>query len=133
MPDIISAPVQADRTGESISALREQLTGFLGPKGVTQDELVRTVNSSIRELPGTYETAGSVLSAMQSNALYRRPDNYQESLASRYRAMTIADLDQAARAAVKPDDLVWVVVGDAAKVRPQLEKLGLPIETMKLD
>ena len=28
---------------------------------------------------------------------------------------------------------LWVVVGDAAQVRPQLEKLGMPIEVMKLD
>jgi hypothetical protein len=26
---------------------------------------------------------------------------------------------------------VWVVVGDAAKIRPQLAKLGLPVEEVK--
>lgn len=133
VPYLVSAPVQADRTADSIVALREQMQLFLGPKGVTPEELVRTVNSNIRELPGTFETAGSVLGAIQSNALYKRPDNYQETLASRYRAMTAAELDRAARAAIRPDELVWVVVGDAAKVRPQLEKLGMPIEVMTLD
>ena len=133
VPYLVSAPVQADRTADSIVALRDQMTQFLGPKGVTPEELVRTVNSNIRELPGTYETASSVLGAMQSNALYRRPDNFQETLASRFRAMTAADLDRAARTAINPANLVWVVVGDAAKVRPQLEKLGMPIEAMKLD
>jgi zinc protease len=34
---------------------------------------------------------------------------------------------------IDPKDLVWVVVGDAAKVRPQLRRLGLPIETMELN
>ena len=34
----------------------------------------------------------------------------------------------AARAAINPEKFVWVVVGDAAKVRAQLEPLGLPIE-----
>jgi ribose 5-phosphate isomerase len=32
------------------------------------------------------------------------------------------------RALVNPDKFTWVVVGDAAKVKPQLEALGLPIE-----
>ena len=40
-------------------------------------------------------------------------------------------LDQALRGAVDPRGFVWVVVGDAAKVRPQLDRLGLPIEVME--
>ena len=37
---------------------------------------------------------------------------------------------EAARAAIRPDELSWVVVGDASVVRPQLEGLGLPIEVV---
>ena len=44
--------------------------------------------------------------------------------------IVVADLDLAARAVIKPDDLLWVVVGDAAKVEPQLRNLGLPVEKM---
>jgi predicted Zn-dependent peptidase len=101
-------------------------------KGVTPAELERTVNGGIRELPGSFETGGDVMGAMQKNDLYGRPDNYYETLASKYRGLTAAGLDQAARAAIDPSKLVWVVVGDAAKIRPQLEKLGLPVETMAL-
>lgn len=132
-PYFVFAPVQADRTGDSVAALREQMRLFLTTKGVTPEELTRTMNGSIRELPGSFETSAAVLGAIQGNALYKRPDNYQETLASRYRAMTAAELDQAARAAINPDNMVWVVVGDAAKVRPQLDKLGLPVETMALE
>lgn len=132
LPYLVYAPVQADRTGDSIVALQQQMRSFLTSKGVTPAELVRTTNGSIRELPGSYETASAVLAAIQSNELYDRPDNYQETLASRYRAMTAAQLDQAARAAIRPEQLVWLVVGDAAKIRPQLDRLGMPIEVMAL-
>ena len=37
-------------------------------------------------------------------------------------------MDAAARRVLQASDFVWVVVGDAKVVRPQLEKLGLPIE-----
>ena len=37
-------------------------------------------------------------------------------------------MDEAARQVIHPDQFVWVVVGDAAIVRPQLEALGLPLE-----
>ena len=68
---------------------------------------------------------------MMTNALYGRPDNYYELLADQYRAPTRAGLDAAMRGAVDPKGFVWVVVGDAAKVRPQLDKLGMPIEVMQ--
>ena len=44
--------------------------------------------------------------------------------------MTPAEIDAAARKALATDDLVYVVVGDAAVVKPQLDGLGLPVETV---
>ena len=125
---VINAPVQANRTGESIQALIDQYTRFLGTDGVTAAERERTVLGQTRGLSGSYETSGSVLGALQSNALYGRPDDYQESLAGRINALTPAQLDAAARAAVDPSRFVWVVVGDASVVKPQLDALGLPVE-----
>ena len=124
----ISAPVQADKTGESVAALMADMKEFLGPKGITPEEFDRTVNGNIRELPGSFEQAGDVLGAMQRNDLYGRADTYYETSASRIRAMTREGMDAAVRAVVKPDQFVWVVVGDEKIVKPQLEKLGLPVE-----
>jgi predicted Zn-dependent peptidase len=131
VPYVVNAPVQADRTGESIAALQSQFSGFLGAKGVTPEELARVTANSINELPGRFETSTAVLSAMMSNDLLGRPDNYYETLATRYRSQTPAAVDQAIRAAVSDRGFVWLVVGDAAKVRPQLVKLGLPIEVVQ--
>jgi zinc protease len=63
--------------------------------------------------------------------LLQRPDNYYETLAGKYRAATVASLDQAARSALDPKGFVWIVAGDAAKLKPQLEKLGMPIEVVE--
>ena len=130
VPYIINAPVQADRTGDSIRELISQINAFNSTNGVTEAEHTRTINGNIRQLPGSFETAGAVLGALRSNQLYRRPDNYWESVASRYRAMSAAEMDAAARAVIDPSRFVWVVVGDASVVRPQLEGLGLPIEVV---
>jgi predicted Zn-dependent peptidase len=129
VPYIVSAPVQADSTGPAIAALRDDMRMFLTSKGVTPIELERTINGSVRELPGSFETGSQVLSGMQRNALFQRPDDYYDTLADRYRALTAPQLDAAARAVIDPDKLLWVVVGDAAKVRPQLDALKLPVET----
>ena len=131
VPYIVSAPVQADRTGDSLVALNEQFSGFFGAKGVNAEELERTIANRVNGLPGQYETSEAVLGAMMSNDLYGRPDNYHETLAAKYRAFGATDLDQAIRRAVDPKGFVWVVVGDAAKIRPQLDKLGMPIEVIQ--
>lgn len=132
VPYIVLAPVQADRTGESIAVLKADMTEFLTIKGITEEERARIINGNILELPGSYETSGAVLGALQRNALWGRPDDYYDSLASRYRDMTRAGLDASIRAVLRPDRMLWVVVGDAKIVRPQLEKLGLPVELMPL-
>ena len=131
VPYVVAAPVQADRTADSIRELRSDIRGFLTSKGVTDEELERTIANRIKALPGQFETSSAVLSAMASNALYGRPDNYHELLADKYRAQTKATLDAALREAVDPGAFVWIVVGDAAKVRPQLKKLGLPVEEVQ--
>ncbi|MFC5345738.1 M16 family metallopeptidase [Brevundimonas staleyi] len=128
VPYIVNAPVQANRTGESVAALIAQYDRFLGAEGVQPNELERTINGNTRSLAGGYETSGQILGALRSNALYGRPDDYQATLASRTRALTAAQMDEAARRDIHPDQFVWVVVGDASVVRPQLEALGLPLE-----
>jgi predicted Zn-dependent peptidase len=130
MPYVVFAPVQADRTGDSIRVLTEQINAFNSTSGVTETEHTRTINGNIRQLPGAFETASSILGALRSNDLYDRPDNYWEAVAPRYRAMTAAQMDAAARAVIDPSEFVWVVVGDASVVRPQLEGLGLNIEVV---
>ncbi len=131
VPYLVNAPVQADKTGESIRALNDQLTAILGKKGVSGEELTRLVSNNVDALPGRFETSGAVLGAMMSNDMYRRPDNYYELLAGKYRALTQAELDAALKAAVDPKGFAWVVVGDAKQVKPQLDKLGIPVEVIQ--
>jgi hypothetical protein len=67
---------------------------------------------------------------MQANDLYQRPDNYYVTLPPAYRAMTRDELAGAIRSVIDPERFVWVVVGDAKVVRPQLDSIGLPVEVM---
>ncbi|MFT9099256.1 MAG: pitrilysin family protein, partial [Zymomonas mobilis subsp. pomaceae] len=124
---LISAPVQTNQTGASITALKDNLTHFLTDKGITEEELKETVTNIIRRTPSTYEKSSNILGGMIELALMGRPDNYYDTLNARYRALTTEALDETARRWLKADQLSWVVVGDAALVKPQLEKTGLPV------
>jgi predicted Zn-dependent peptidase len=128
---MVYAPVQTDQTGPSITELRGEMARYLGAKPSTPEETALATQGSARELPGAFETAGAVLDGIAKIETYKRPDTYFETLPTRYRTMTPADLDAAARSMIDPAKLVWVVVGDAAKVRPQLDGLDLPVEVVK--
>ncbi|MBD3837485.1 pitrilysin family protein [Brevundimonas sp.] len=129
VPYLVTAPVQADQTGPAIAALNTQFDDFLkGGKGVKPEELERTVNGNTRRLAGSYETSGAVLGALRTNDMLGRPDDYPETVAARTNALTADQMDAAAKAAIDPSRFVWVVVGDASVVKPQLDALGLPVE-----
>lgn len=131
VPFLAFAPVQTNQTGPSVAAIIQQMNDFIGSKGVTPEELDRTVKGNSLELAGTYERSAAVLSQMQSDALYGRPTNYAESLAAQYRSMDAEKLNGAMRTALNPKTLTWVIVGDAAKVEPQLKELGMPVEVRR--
>ncbi|MBV8685661.1 MAG: insulinase family protein [Alphaproteobacteria bacterium] len=130
VPYIVNAPVQSNQTGPALAALQADMREFLTQKGIGAEELERTINNRVRNLAGNFETSEDVLGGLQTIDLLGFPDNYYETLAGRYRGMTAVQLDEAARKVLDPAKFVWVVVGDAAKVRPQLDKLGMPIEVV---
>lgn len=129
-PYVLSAPVQADKTGPAVAALRADVSEYLAAKPMTQDEFARAINSGIRSLSGDFETSGNVLGAMQANDLFGRPDDYYATITQKYRALTLPQVAAATKAAIDPARFVWVVVGEAATVKPQLDTLGLPVEVM---
>jgi predicted Zn-dependent peptidase len=128
VPFYMFAPVQTNQTGPSVKVLIDQLKDFNGDKPVTAAELEKTIKGNVLKLPGNYEQSSAVLGQMQADRLNKRPFNYAETLAGKYNGLTAAALNDAMRAKVDPSKVTWLIVGDAAKVKPQLEALGLPIE-----
>ena len=127
----VIAPVQADKTADAIREVQAEVGRFIGDGGVTPEELARTSNESVRGLPGDFETSGAVLGGIQNIVEFGRPDSYYEDLAARYRSMTAEQMNAALRAQVDPAKFVYIIVGDASIVTPQLDALGLPVETIE--
>ncbi|MEZ5893906.1 MAG: pitrilysin family protein [Parvularculaceae bacterium] len=131
-PFMVYAPVQTDKTKEALQELLKELKGYLGPKPATADELNRAVLNNVRSLPGSFETAASVLGSLTASARYGRPWNYPETLTDQYEALTIADIKAAAAEVIHPDSLVWVIVGDREQIEAGVASLNLgPITAIK--
>jgi len=121
-----SAPVQIDKTIESIQEMRKEIGAFAsGSRPVDAEEVARLKAVNIRTLPGSYETARAVLGTIADINRYGRPDDYVTWRKARIEAMTPAGVQQVATANLHPEALTWIVVGDRSKIEEGIRKLGL--------
>ena len=133
-PFLVFAPVQTDKTKESIAELIKEMNAYKKARPATADELRRAVLSNTRSLPGEYETSADVLGSLTSSARYGRPWNYPETLKEQFEGLGRAEIDAAAAEVVHPESLIWLIVGDRAKIEAGIRALNLgPVEVRSAD
>jgi zinc protease len=123
-PYLVFAPVQTDKTKESMVEVNKELRGILADRPVTAEELARIQTNETLSLPGSRETLDAAGNSITSLVQFRWPDDYYDTMTDDIRALKIRDLDAAAKQVIHPDHLVWVVVGDRAKIEPGIRELG---------
>ncbi len=123
-PFIAYAPVQADKTKETMEEIRKELEGMLGKKPISADEYGNAKKSQTLQLPGYWETMAAVEQSLAEMVRYGLPDDYYQLYPQRVMELKIEDLDRAARKVIHPESFVWVVVGDRAAIEPRIRELG---------
>jgi len=124
-PLFIYAPVQTDKTKESLLEMNKEIRGIVTDRPVTADELARIQANETLSLPGSRETIGSVGFSILDLLQFGWPDNYYDTMAGKIRALKTSDLDAAAKRVVHPDGMVWVIVGDRAKIEQGVRDAGI--------
>jgi zinc protease len=124
-PFTFIGPVQTDKTKESLVEANKELRGILGGKPVAPEELAKTQSNETLKLPGSRETLDALESTIDDQVQYGLPDDYYETYAGKVRALTVPDVEAAAKTVVHPDNFIWIVVGDRAKIEPGIRELNL--------
>ncbi len=124
-PYVSIAPVQTDKTKESLAELDKEIKGIDGPKPITQGELDRAKSQEILELPGSRETAQAVGSSILQLLKLRFPDDYFQTYDKKVEALRTADVNDAAKSLIDPNAMVWVIVGDRSKIERGIRDLNL--------
>ena len=124
-PWIIYAPVQTDKTKESLAELVKELHDVASTRPLSDSEVQGAKDRETLTLAGRWETGSAVSGALQEMATYGLPDDYYQTYASHIRALSASDIGKAVSDFVKPDHEVWVVVGDRAKIEAGIRALGL--------
>lgn len=127
-PFIAYAPVQTDKTLESVQEIASELSGIQGTEPVTEDEVGKAQDNLTLTLPGQWETNNAVLNSIAEMVQYGLPDDHFDTYADLVRNLTVTDVSEVADSVLHPDNLVWVIVGDRAAIEAPLRDAGFDIQ-----
>ncbi|MGD9899804.1 MAG: M16 family metallopeptidase, partial [Calditrichaceae bacterium] len=123
-PFIAYAPVQTNKTKESMVEIEKELKDITGTRPPTMEEFTKNQQSQILELPGKWETVGAVGNSISDIVQYGYPNDYYDTFAMKVRDLNLDQISVAAKKVVHPEGLVWVVVGDRSKIESGIKELG---------
>jgi len=124
-PFIAYAPVQTDKTMESMAEIKRELVEYLGDNPATDEEIAKVKSNNTLSLPGRWETANAVLRDISEIVTYDLPDDYWDTYADNVRNVSSAQINEAAEAVIKPDNIIWIVVGDREKIESRIRELEI--------
>ena len=121
---IVYAPVQTDKTRESVIEVIKELKAVIDDKPITSVEVQEAKDRQTRTMAGRWETTGAIRAALQEIATFDLPPDYYATFAQKVRAVTPAEVTSAVSKSVTGRK-VWVIVGDRAKIEAGLKDLNL--------
>ena len=129
-PFTVSTAVRTDVTESALVDIFRELR-TIRETPVTNAELERAKAYLGLAVPGDLETIGQVASEVATLALWNLPIDYLTEYVQRVGQVTAADVQRVARAFVPTENAWVIVVGDLAKVRAPIERLGLGTITVR--
>jgi zinc protease len=119
------APVQTDKTKESLVEMNKEFRGIVGDHPVGEEELAKIQANETLKLPGSRETLDALGQSIVDLVQFGLPDDYYDTYAGKVRTLKTSDVSEAAKEVVRPDNLIWIVVGDRAKIEAGVRELNL--------
>jgi zinc protease len=124
-PYISYAPVQTDKTKESLTEMLKEFRGITGPQPITAKELSDAQANQTLSLPGARETIEQVGGSVSRIVQMGLPDDYYQAYAGKVMELGTTAVTEAAKSFIHPEQLVWVVVGDRSKIEAGIRELNL--------
>ena len=133
-PMLVYAPVQTDRTIDSIQEIQKEYEEYLSTRPATNEELDPIKQQIVLGLNGQFETFGSLLSGVSGLVTFDRGDDYLNTAPNRYNAVTIDQINIASKKYLDPEIWTWFIVGDLSIIEENIRNLGLgEVEIIVMD
>jgi predicted Zn-dependent peptidase len=124
-PFMLYAPVQSDKTADSMHEMLMEAQGLVGEKPLSDAEIAKVKQGDVRALPGQFEGNAAVMGSVQNILVYHRPDDYVQTLKQHIEGQKDDAIEAAAKEVVKPASLTWVVVGDRQQIEKSIKDLKI--------
>ncbi len=131
-PFVVVAPVQTDKTQESMREVEMEIRGIAGERPVAGEEFASIQRNMVMRLPGRFETLSSLAGAAIDMVSYGYPPEYFYGYAESVRRLGEADLAAAAVKFIHPQRVTWIVIGDLDEIEEAVRELGWG-EIVRLD
>ena len=122
---VVRAPVQTDKTAESIQEILQEYNTYLSSKPIEDSELDKIKRARTLRLPGQYETLGALMSGIEDIVSNERDFNYLSTLSDKRNAILLKDVRVAAEKYIDPNSWTWVIVGDLSKIEEDIRNLNI--------
>jgi zinc protease len=122
------------RTEVTDSSLKELMTQFkrIGDEPIPAKEFEDAKSALVGRFPLQVETAAQVAGQVSNAQLLGLPSDYVQTYRQKLAAVTPAAAQAAAKAAIQPDRMLAVVVGDGSKLYDKLKAIA-PVRVVSID
>ena len=112
-------------TEKTDSAMREfkNEIDLMREKGMDETEMKFVKNGLIGNFALTFETPGQIAGALQNIVLYGLPEDYYNKYLQNVEAVSLSDVNAAAKKYLNSSKMAMVVVGDLSKIQSGIEKM----------
>lgn len=120
---MISSGVRSNVTYESTALIKEILENY--GKNFNENDLEITKGYMLKSGARAFETLNSKLSMLSNISNYNYPVDYAKQREATVKALTVEEVKALAEKYIRPDRMIYVIVGDAATQLDKLDQLGM--------
>tara|TARA_Y100000590_G_scaffold293956_1_gene331104 strand:- start:233 stop:3013 length:2781 start_codon:yes stop_codon:yes gene_type:complete len=117
-----SSAVRSNTTEESVNIFKNLMNAYLKP--INEEDLSFTKNVTLKSNARRFETLGALRGMISDIARYDLPFNYIKKQEDIIRNMTINDHNALAKKYIRPNEMIYLVVGDAKTQFNGMKSLG---------
>jgi len=118
-PYTVWTSVKTNSTEDSMNSIYKLLSNYRNP--ISQDDLDFSMNIRIKSNARRFETLGSLQGMLSNIANYKLPFDYIKEEEGILKGMTVESHNKLAKQYINPDQMIYLIVGDA---KSQLNKLN---------
>ncbi len=118
-----SSSVRTTATGESVQIFKDEIEKYR--TGISDEDLQFTKDALIKSNALEFETLGALHTMLSNISSYDLPFDYVKREEAFVKSLTPEMHKELAQRLIKPDQMYYVVVGDAATQLPVLKSIGL--------